>query len=137
MASKVKPFVVTLEEHYWDAELLTHFGGRDGNRISAVEQRLQDLGELRLKEMDEAGIDLQVLSHGAPGAQKLPADIAARLARETNDRLYAVTPTAVVALNRAVAIGEADGSCGITDRLPRPRSGRMPSCWCTTAQAVP
>ncbi len=90
MASKVKPFVVTLEEHYWDAELLTHFGGRDGKRISAVEQRLQDLGELRLKEMDEAGIDLQVLSHGAPGAQKLPADIAARLARETNDRLHAV-----------------------------------------------
>ncbi len=90
MASKVKPFVVTLEEHYWDAELLKHFGGRDGKRISAVEQRLQDLGELRLKEMDEAGIDLQVLSHGAPAAQKLPADIAARLARETNDRLHAV-----------------------------------------------
>jgi predicted TIM-barrel fold metal-dependent hydrolase len=85
-----KPFVVTLEEHYWDAQLLTHFAGREGKRLSAVEQRLQDLGELRLKEMDEAGIDLQVLSHGAPGAQKLDADIAVPLARETNDRLHEV-----------------------------------------------
>ena len=90
MADKVKPFVVALEEHYWDQELLTHFGGRDGKRISAVQERLEDLGALRLAEMDEAGIDLQVLSHGAPGAQKLDADIAARLAGETNDRLYQV-----------------------------------------------
>jgi hypothetical protein len=66
-----KPFVVALEEHYWDAELVAHFTGRDGKRLSGVQQRLEDVGELRLKEMDEAGIDMQVLSHGAPGAQKL------------------------------------------------------------------
>jgi 2,3-dihydroxybenzoate decarboxylase len=90
MADKAKPFVVALEEHYWDAELLAHFTGRDGKRISAVQERLEDLGELRLKEMDEAGIDLQVLSHGAPGAQKLDADVAARIAAKTNDRLYDV-----------------------------------------------
>ena len=90
MVDEAKPFVVALEEHYWDAELLTHFTGRDGKRISAVQERLEDLGELRLKEMDEAGIDLQVLSHGAPGAQKLDSDIAARVAGETNDRLYEI-----------------------------------------------
>jgi hypothetical protein len=32
-------------------------------------QRLLDVGELRLREMDEAGIDVQILSHGAPGTQ--------------------------------------------------------------------
>ena len=43
----------------------------------ATVQRLHDLGELRLKEMDEAGIDLQVLSHTMPGLQKLDAETAA------------------------------------------------------------
>ena len=40
--------------------------------------------------MDEAGIDIQVLSHGAPSTQKLPADIAAKLTAEVNDRLAKV-----------------------------------------------
>jgi predicted TIM-barrel fold metal-dependent hydrolase len=93
MASTQKPFVIALEEHYWDSELLSHFSGRDAKRIPAIEKRLEDLGELRLSEMDEAGIDVQVLSHGAPGAQKLPVDIAVRVARETNDRLAEVVRT--------------------------------------------
>jgi predicted TIM-barrel fold metal-dependent hydrolase len=37
--------------------------------------------------MDEAGIDLQVILHGAPSAQKLDAETAVRLARGANDRL--------------------------------------------------
>jgi predicted TIM-barrel fold metal-dependent hydrolase len=40
-----------------------------------------------LKEMDEAGIDLQVLSHTMPGLQKLDAETAVPLARRANDRL--------------------------------------------------
>jgi 2,3-dihydroxybenzoate decarboxylase len=40
--------------------------------------------------MDEAGIDVQVLSHGAPSTQKLGLDIAAGVAREVNDRLAKV-----------------------------------------------
>ncbi len=39
--------------------------------------------------MDEAGIDIQVLSLGAPSTQKLPAETAAQMAREVNDRLAA------------------------------------------------
>jgi 2,3-dihydroxybenzoate decarboxylase len=38
--------------------------------------------------MDEAGVDIQVLSHGAPSTQKLPKDIAADLTRRVNDRLH-------------------------------------------------
>ena len=44
-------------------------------------ERLYDLGEMRLKEMDEAGIDMQVLSHGAPSAQKLSGADAVALDR--------------------------------------------------------
>ena len=39
--------------------------------------------------MDEAGIDMQVLSHGAPSAQKLSGTGAVELTRRVNDRLHA------------------------------------------------
>lgn len=93
MQTQNKPFVVALEEHYWDADLVAMFPGREGKRISGVEARLLDLGELRLREMDEAGIDVQVLSHGAPGTQKLDAETAVRVTRRTNDRLHAFIQT--------------------------------------------
>ena len=40
--------------------------------------------------MDEAGIDMQILSHGAPSAQKLTGADAVDLTRRVNDRLQAV-----------------------------------------------
>src|SRR5580704_16159289 len=81
--------VIAIEEHYWDAELASHFTGIEAGRPGEVQRRLDDLGTLRLKEMDDAGIDVQVLSHGAPSAQKIPAEIAVPLARRVNDRLRA------------------------------------------------
>ena len=87
MVNAPKPLVIALEEHYWDRDLVSLFPGREGNRVSDVERRLLDVGELRLREMDEAGIDIQVMSHGAPGTQKLGAEAAVRMARQTNDRL--------------------------------------------------
>jgi predicted TIM-barrel fold metal-dependent hydrolase len=89
MTGSRSPLVVALEEHYWDPDLLALFPGREGKRVSDVEKRLLDMGELRLREMDEAGIDIQVLSHGAPGTQKLDAETSVRMARQTNDRLAA------------------------------------------------
>jgi 2,3-dihydroxybenzoate decarboxylase len=81
--------VIAIEEHYWDAELAAHFVGPEAGRPGDISTRLHDLGALRIKEMDEAGIDIQVLSHGAPATQKLPAEIAVDLARRVNDRLHA------------------------------------------------
>jgi 2,3-dihydroxybenzoate decarboxylase len=83
--------VIALEEHYWDRELAGHFTERGPEmRVPALQERLYDLGALRIKEMDEAGIDLQVLSHGAPATQRLDAEPAVRMARAVNDRLHAV-----------------------------------------------
>ncbi|HWC30789.1 MAG TPA: amidohydrolase family protein [Dehalococcoidia bacterium] len=78
--------VIALEEHYYDAEVAATFGGED--RGSEIRKRLDDLGELRIREMDDAGIDMQVLSHGAPSTQRLEGEQAVSLARGANDRLY-------------------------------------------------
>jgi 2,3-dihydroxybenzoate decarboxylase len=100
--------VIALEEHFWDRELATHLQGAEGVRSQDLLDRLYDIGELRLKAMDDAGVDIQVLSHGAPSAQKLDASIAVDLTKRTNDRLaeavarnprrfagFAALPTAV------------------------------------------
>jgi predicted TIM-barrel fold metal-dependent hydrolase len=88
MVEKARPQVIALEEHYWDRELVATYQGGDIIRAPALEQRLYDLGELRLKEMDEAGVDYQIISHGASSAQNLPADISLALTRRVNDRLH-------------------------------------------------
>src|SRR6266852_203066 len=79
-----KSYIIALEEHYLDAELKRLGGPGAGSEIV---ERLDDLGALRLKEMDEAGIDLQVLSHSIPGLQGVDAATGVPLARRVNDRL--------------------------------------------------
>jgi len=82
-----KPFIIALEEHYWDPEVAAHFDSGESSRPT-IRERLDDLSQLRLKEMDQAGIDVQVISHGAPATQRMEPELAVRLARRANDRLY-------------------------------------------------
>ncbi len=60
-----------------------------GLRVPAVDRReqLPDVGAGRLADMDAAGITLQVLSVAQAGAELLPSEEGASLARDINDRL--------------------------------------------------
>jgi 5-carboxyvanillate decarboxylase len=51
---------------------------------------LTDLGEERLKRMDEAGIDMQVLSISFPGVEMFDASDGTAMARSINDELSSV-----------------------------------------------
>lgn len=80
--------VICLEEHFWSPDL-RHPLSSDGRTDRApVAERLDDLGELRIREMDAAGIDVQVISHSAPGVQLHDPEQAVVLARRANDQLH-------------------------------------------------
>ena len=85
---------ITLEEHFASpkffdgpARFVKERAEKIGGRYAAVMSRLCDLGELRLNEMDAAGIDMQVLSLSAPGVEQMEPGEAVGMASHTNDYL--------------------------------------------------
>jgi predicted TIM-barrel fold metal-dependent hydrolase len=78
-------YVIALEEHYADPAVLARGEARQPGNIVT---KLTDLGELRLREMDQAGIDLQVISHAPSPLQQLDPSESRQLATQTNDRLH-------------------------------------------------
>jgi predicted TIM-barrel fold metal-dependent hydrolase len=92
VSQRGKPFVIALEEHYADpivqAAAPQGDGGQPGRSpMASIFQRLPDLGEVRLRQMDEAGIDVQVISHVPSPVQQLNPETAVELAIGANDRL--------------------------------------------------
>lgn len=86
--------VIAVEEHCWTPALrdaLLRDGGDEvvGWCADALDERLTDLTDQRLRDMDDAGIDVQVLSATTPGTQPLRAAEATALAREANDAMAA------------------------------------------------
>src|SRR5947199_3632440 len=110
-----KSYVIALEEHYLDPEV-KQLGGPGAGRD--IVERLDDLGALRLKEMDESGIDLQVLSHSIPGLQGVDAATGVALARRVNDRLYQTVQTHPDRFAGFAALPTADPK-GAADELER------------------
>lgn len=89
-----KPFVIALEEHYTDRGVAAAAAaqGRPGRAGGGgggpgVVERLLDLEEVRLREMDAAGIDVQVISHAPSVIQQLNAEAAVELAVGANNAL--------------------------------------------------
>ncbi|MGZ5896428.1 MAG: amidohydrolase family protein, partial [Xanthobacteraceae bacterium] len=83
--------IIALEEHYfdpnWNNALDTNH--HTARASSPLIKRMEDLGAQRIQEMDDAGIDLQVISHGPPGSQGLREDVAVAWTSAANDRLHA------------------------------------------------
>ena len=88
--------VVTLEEHIRFSSFTRRFDqsavAKRGFSLQARQpgmenwaRQLEDLGEDRLKSMDESGITVQVVSVLGPGADLIEGDEGAALAREYNN----------------------------------------------------
>lgn len=86
--TKSKTSIIAVEEHFWIPELRDRFIGPRGIPVHTPARQLDDLAELRLAEMDSAGVDMQIISH-QPGTQMLDAETAVSLARKANDTLAA------------------------------------------------
>jgi 2,3-dihydroxybenzoate decarboxylase len=69
--------------------LMGYFLFNDSPRTNAIVERLQDLGERRIGDMDATGIAKQVISITAPGLQIFDAHTAVGLAPDYNDELAA------------------------------------------------
>ncbi len=89
---------VALEEHFSvpalakriDPKVISARGFRPRNLTPGAvnpAELLPEIGERRLKSMDDAGITVQVLSVAGPGADLVPGADGVALARETNDHL--------------------------------------------------
>src|ERR1700726_3949221 len=91
---------VALEEHFAVPALAARIGkdvlARRGYRPRTMRpgavnplELLPEIGEKRLKSMDDAGVTVQVLSNSGPGPDLVPGPDGIPMARETNDPLAA------------------------------------------------
>ena len=80
---------IALEEHFVTRSFIQETGAYQDEASRQTTERLLDLGSGRIRAMDEAGIDLQVLSLAAIGLDQLPRENATGVIRDTNDELAA------------------------------------------------
>ncbi len=81
--------LIAIEEHFLTDDVAATFDDVDRALVAPSRvQGLNEIGEVRLRAMDEAGIDLQVLSLNKPGLQGITdAGRAVALATASNDNL--------------------------------------------------
>jgi predicted TIM-barrel fold metal-dependent hydrolase len=96
---------IAIEEHFYTQEYIDYLKSikeywiekdEKGNNIEHLEHfvlepgvmdSLVDVSEGRLKHMEEAGIDMQVLSFNCPGVEKLDSETGTNMAKRINNEL--------------------------------------------------
>lgn len=111
--------VIAIEEHFMDRAFAAHLGHAAMSQPAHIAEKLFDLAEIRLREMDAAGIDMQVLSHQSPGSQRLPADIAVAACRAVNDALAATCAAAPGRFAGFAMLPTTAGADAAADELQR------------------
>ena len=86
--------VIAIEEAFLHPSVWEHFPPELQNKYEVMKAKLTDVGPARIRHMDAAGIDMQVLSHVQPGVQLLTdAELSIRLCTEVNDWLAEIVRT--------------------------------------------
>jgi 5-carboxyvanillate decarboxylase len=125
---------IATEEAWAPAELLTRYRTMAAERSiddpgfialwtrlgsrTQLGDRLADIGDWRISDMDASGIDMQILSLTSPGVQVFDAATAAAIAADTNDQVAQAVrtyPTRFAAL-AAVAPQDPKGAAREIDR---------------------
>jgi aminocarboxymuconate-semialdehyde decarboxylase len=77
---------VTVEKDEWDRAILV----QNGTRVVTITPPMSDIN-LRLKDMDEAGFDKQILTLSIPSVDIFPLEIGETLARVVNDEIAEIS----------------------------------------------
>lgn len=81
--------IIALEEHTFPRDILESAGLDLGSRAGRKVAELDDLAESRLRTMDAAGVDVQVLSALAHVVQEIEPERSIGVSRALNDRMAA------------------------------------------------
>ena len=76
--------IIAIEEHFTSPALRNTIAPRPG----PIQAMLDDMTGKRIKDMDEAGIDIAVLSENNPAAHNLDPEASVTLAKASNDFLH-------------------------------------------------
>ncbi|MDT5008522.1 MAG: uncharacterized protein QOH57_139 [Mycobacterium sp.] len=106
--------LIGLEEHLLPGDLIDDVWA---TRVApeSLTAKLVDFGEKRLRVMDEAGIDMQVLSIVAPGSQQVTVERATDLSRAINDHCAEVVAVQPLRFNALATLPTQDPGAAIAE----------------------
>jgi predicted TIM-barrel fold metal-dependent hydrolase len=106
--------LIALEEHVLPGDLIDDVWATPMAPDSFT-AKLVDVGEQRLRVMDDAGIDMQVLSVVAPGSQQVPAERPVHLSRAINDYCTEVVAAQPLRFNALATLPTQDAGAAIVE----------------------